>query len=388
MNAFFAILIKEVVDNFRDRRTILSALLYGPVLMPLIMLGSFSVGLEKQSINREEMLTVYVHNIELDNLFSSFFSERNIQLKLADEEYKDKVLKGEYDIVMVVDDEFDRQFRSGEPADIWLYYNGQNSGSVSTYRRVKQVLAKYSQTILALRFRARGLDQSLLKPIQVIDRELGELNQIQRFLPRMLALIVMIAMTLGGFYLAVDACAGEKERRSFESLLALPVKRSVIAGAKLGAVFFYVFVSGMIALFVSLLLTSVLPLDMFSSSLNFSLLNIFVTVLLLTPLALLLSSLMFFLSSFSKTVKEAQTHLALIIFLPMLPFFVTQFFDLGSASVVWRIPVFAQFAFVENILSGGTVGAWELVIVSFLSIVVALFFLYLTRRRFESESMI
>lgn len=388
MKQVLAVFLKELVDNIRDRRTVISALIYGPILVPLFMLGSLSVGVSSQKFDVQVPLSVYVNKVETFAFLEDFLAEENIRLLPTGLDYKEKIAQGEYSVVLHADPDFKEQFSKGRPADIWVYYSSDRKNAISDSRRLMYALSKYSQTLMTLRLQVRGFDQALLKPFNIIDSDLAAVGQSGQFLPRILALVVMMAMTLGGFYLAVDSCAGERERHSLESLLALPVPRTVLVLGKLAAISFFVYLSGIIALCMAATLASVLPLDIYADVIKVDVKQMTILALHLLPLSMLMASLMLFISTFSKTVKEAQTHLALVIFIPMVPFFVSQFAELGLGSKLWSLPVLGQFALMNVRLGGGSTYASSELLLAVLTITLTAILMLLTIVRFRDEAML
>ena len=62
MNRVLAVFRKEVLDNFRDKRTLFFAFLYGPLLLPLLMVGPIAIGISKHSIDFDKSLTDEITN--------------------------------------------------------------------------------------------------------------------------------------------------------------------------------------------------------------------------------------------------------------------------------------------------------------------------------------
>ena len=76
-----------------------------------------------------------------------------------------------------------------------------------------------------LRLLVRGVNPQVVRPVMVrtldVATPAGRLSCDRG----MMTYFCLMSMLLGGFYLAIDTTAGERERGSLEPLLSLPVHR-------------------------------------------------------------------------------------------------------------------------------------------------------------------
>src|SRR5690606_15716040 len=87
----------------------------------------------------------------------------------------------------------------------------------------------------ALRVLARGVDPGVLRPLAIVEHDLSTAASRSVLLLGMLTYFLLLAMLMGGFYLAIDTTAGERERGSLEPLLTAPVSRATLLLGKMGA---------------------------------------------------------------------------------------------------------------------------------------------------------
>ena len=117
-------------------------------------------------------------------------------------------------------------------------------------------------------------------------------------------IFLLVSAFTGGMNVAMDILAGERERRSLLPLLLNPVSRtSVIMGKWLATSMFAA--CGVILTYAAFATVGV-PLA-----------PSYLIALTLLPLAALAAAIQLTISTFCRTVKEAQTYLSLLIFLPM-----------------------------------------------------------------------
>ena len=83
------------------------------------------------------------------------------------------VESGEEDVVLVIDDKYAEQFTSSKPARIELILDDSKRSTSITAMRVKRVLESYSQKVTSHRLMARGMAPSVIRPLDVVERDLA-----------------------------------------------------------------------------------------------------------------------------------------------------------------------------------------------------------------------
>ncbi len=97
-----------------------------------------------------------------------------------------------------------------------------------------RVLAKWRSAWVAGVLKERDVPLSLLEGIHVTNADVAKKSSKQAAMwSKILPFIIVIWSLTGAFYPAIDLCAGEKERGTFETLLSSPAARSEIAIGKL-----------------------------------------------------------------------------------------------------------------------------------------------------------
>src|SRR5690348_17360235 len=101
------------------------------------------------------------------------------------------------------------------------------------------MLKNYAREQGAMRLVARGLSPGIATPVIVSDRDQSTPQSRSGLVFGILPYFFVIAIFIGGMYLAIDLTAGERERQSLEPLFANPVARWRILVGKLGAISAY-----------------------------------------------------------------------------------------------------------------------------------------------------
>ena len=100
MNTIRNVFIKEVTDNFRDRRTLMSALLMGPLFGPILFAFVINLSVSQSLSNENEALDLPVIGSEHAPNLITFLESNNINIVAGPEtreEAIDAVSNGEQD---------------------------------------------------------------------------------------------------------------------------------------------------------------------------------------------------------------------------------------------------------------------------------------------------
>ena len=134
-----------------------------------------------------------------------------------------------------------------------------------------------------------------------------------------LSYLILITMLMGGMYLAIDATAGERERGSLEPLLTVPVPRAQLIYGKILATCAYMLLSLTLTVTAFALLLRFIGLERFGMSVNFSPAVALQLILYCLPLVPLAAALMTIVAAYTRTYREAQTYLGVVLLVPTLP---------------------------------------------------------------------
>ncbi len=228
---------------------------------------------------------------------------------------------GDVDMVLIIPDDFEEKFRAGLPAPVQLLEDAANQGADIAVDRAERLLRRYSAQIGNLRLIARGVSPAVVaavpvERVSVSPRSEAGASVVLNLLP----VIMITAVFFGGFYLAVDMTAGERERESLEPLLLNPVPRWRILIGKYLTTLTFTVVATFLATALFLVLLGIRQIQEFTAlriSLGFDV--IITAVLLMIPVAIMAVALEMLVASYASTVKEAQTYTQLVAMAGFLP---------------------------------------------------------------------
>jgi sodium transport system permease protein len=351
--ALLTVFRKEVTETLRDRRSLLSSLVLGPVFGPLLMMGVLSLSLERSVSRLDEAVPVVVAGADNAPNLVQFLREHNVEVSLREGGTDDLRIWLEQDneqVALLVPREFGERFGTGEPARVLLFTDGSNAKAARRADRVRAVLAAYSGTIAALRLQARGISPTIAQAVAVDEVDLSTPSSRATLVLGMLSYIILLVTLAGGMYLAIDATAGERERGSLEPLLTAPVPRSQLIYGKILAA--ATFMALALALVMVSLVVSVqrVPLEELGMSANFGpgvALAIFGGTL---PFVAVGAALLTVIASFTRTYKEAQTWLSAVLLVPTLPIAIAGLLDVKANALLMTVPSLSQHLLIQGLL--------------------------------------
>jgi len=165
-----------------------------------------------------------------------------------------------------------------------------------------------------------------------------------------LSYLVLLTMLMGGMYLAIDATAGERERGSLEPLLTVPVRREYLIYGKILATCAYMAISLTLTVTAFALLLRFTGLERLGMSVNFGPRVALAVILFCLPLVPLGAALMTIVAAFTRSYREAQTYLGLVLLVPTLPLVFAGVMGLRPALALMAVPSLSQHFLITGLL--------------------------------------
>ena len=352
---------KEVIDNFRDHRTLFSALVFGPLFGPALFAVLITIMLNEAVDSFDETVTIPVIGTDNAPNLIEFLKRSNLEISNGPSslaQARDSVANGKVDAVLVIEASYPEQFAAGQPARLLLVVDQANNSAQKTVSRVRGALSAYGQELTALRMAARGVNPSVLRPLVVDTDDVSTPTGRSVLILGMMTYFLLFAMLMGGLYLAIDTTAGERERNSLEPLLALPVRRRNLLFGKLAATVFYMLLSLILTLTTFAIAIQFVPLERLGMSASFGPTTVLLAFVILAPFSLLGGGLMTVVASFTKSYKEAQSYLTVVLLVPTLPILFASLFQVKpTLSLMW-VPSLSQHLLITGLIKGeGLIGA-------------------------------
>ena len=345
MRALLTVFRKEVLDNVRDRRTLVSALIMGPLFGPMLFAFMINLSIERSLDDAERVVELPVIGRQHAPTLVRYLESRNIDIVDGPADRAaafDAVATGAHDVVLVIPGDFGEQFAAAVPARVEVIADRSNSQADREARRVRSALYAYSQELAAIRLTARGVSPLALRPLNVDDVDVSTPSGRSAILLGMMSYFLIFALLMGGMYLAIDTTAGERERGSLEPLLALPVTRNQLLLGKIAATCLFMALSLCLSLASFFVALKFMPLDELGMTPNFGPLTAATAFLVLAPFILLGAAVMTLVASFTKSYREAQTWLSGVLLAPTLPILIVSILTLRPRLEFMFVPSLSQ----------------------------------------------
>ncbi|MDR3689157.1 MAG: ABC transporter permease subunit [Fimbriimonas sp.] len=377
---------KELTEMARDKRVKFGAFVM-PIFLVLMMvqLFGFIIGAAKGAVKS----TVYFVGEQAE--LAKTFQTAGMTVKTVptiDEGVK--LIKAEQAKLVLA---FKPPTADGQ-IQIEGYYDPKQQMAQIALSGIQQALAQQNKLLLVETLKSKSIPEAaaehvklIPKPVEVGQKGAGEL--IVGFLPY---LIVLFAFS-GGMSMASDLVAGEKDKNTLETLLISPVGRNQIVLGKVISLAVVCFLSSFSCV-VGLVLASVLKLpgseEMFKNGFGVTGVAAGTIILLQVPMVIMFASVLIAISTFARNPREAQTYLALVNFIVIMPAVFSQVIgltDLGSKLWINAVPVLNSANNIRNALLGKT--DWLAVSITFgVSAVLAAIAIWIAVYLFSREEVL
>lgn len=388
MSTAFTVLRKEVTDNLRDRRTLLSSLLFGPLFGPVLFAVMMSFMINQTVREADEPLDLPVAGKEHAPNLVSFLVQNGATVIDAPEDPQAAVKGGEHDVVLVIPADYPARFRSAEPAPVQLIADNSNSRTLKSVNHARRLLEAYSARTGLLRLQARGISPMVTKAVLVEDIDVSTPSARAVLVLGMMTYFIIFAVLIGGMYLAIDTTAGERERGSLEPLLTLPASRTSLIVGKIAATCVFMMLSLFICLAAFSISLKFIPLESMGMTTNFGMGAAMAVFLIMLPFVLLGAALLTVVASFTRSYKEAQTWLSAVLVVPTLPIVFAAVNSLKPSLELMTVPSLAQHLLITDLIKNEPVQASYVAIACTSTTVLGLFCTWLAVRLYRREAIL
>jgi sodium transport system permease protein len=387
MNVSLVVLFKEVRENLRDKRTVINALITGPLIAPLMFVMIMNVVISRQLNQAEAPLELPVIGASnAPNLLEALRQQGFVpQPPVADPIAA--VRERAAAAVLRIPGDFGNSWVKGDPAQVEVYYDSSRRDMQQPVNRLRDMLERYSRLHGAMRLIARGFSPALANPVVVDERDQSTPQSRAGALFSILPYFFVVTVFIGGMYLAIDLTAGERERKSLEPLFANPVRRWRILLGKIAAICVFSVTSLLICVTAFTVAGRLIPTGKLGMNLGLGPAFAFEVVALMLPLVLLIAALQTLVAAFSKSYREAQTYLGILMLVPALPSVLLSVMPVKTAAWMYAVPLLSQQVGITELLMGGSMTAVQVVTCLLCGFLTAALMLAVTARVYDSERL-
>jgi sodium transport system permease protein len=353
MSAIARVFCKEFRENLRDRRTLISALLFGPLLGPLLVGGVLSLSLRDAGVQSDRAVRLTVSHAERAPELIAYLRQYGVSIRTAAETAaaaRREVAAHRSEEVLLVPRDFGLRLQDGRPSPLLLFADESNSESAHDVERISALINQYGATIARLRLVARGLDPLLSVPIALHPIDISTPASRSALALGILSYLVLLTMLMGGMYLSIDATAGERERGSLEPLLTVPVRREYLIYGKMLAACAYMALSLALTVSAFAVVLRFVGLERLGMSPDFGARVVIEIVLACLPLVPAGAALMTLVAAFTRSYREAQTYVGLVLLVPTLPLVFASLRGLQPRAALMAVPSLGQHFLILSLI--------------------------------------
>ena len=392
MRGILTVFRKEFVENLRDRRILLSALVFGPVLGPLLLTGVLQLSVSKGEAAFEKPMTLPVVGSENAPNLIAVLESQNIKVEsrtFNEQQIRNAIAAREIKVVLRIPEDFAERWSRSEPAAVQIFADSSDQfGGDASADRVSRVINAYSRQVSQTRLMLRGVDPISTTSVVIHDVDVSTPTSRAIFALGMLSYLTIFAMLFGGMYLAIDATAGERERGSLESLLTVPMPRPHLIYGKIAATAAYMLISMALTLSACAIALQYVRLEEFGMSISMDYITTLKLFAVAAPLTLFGAGLLTVVASFTRSFREAQSYLSFAISLPTLPLAFVGLIRVDPTPLVMSTPSLSQHFLMMQILRGENPAVNDVLLSASVSIGIGALLCWIAGRLYEREAIL
>jgi len=347
---------KELLDTLRDKRTVVAMIVLPILLYPgLFLIGSQVLIIQQEKVERTVSKVAIMSRSE--EILADWLSRISMVERKGSDDPRPDLLRGFVDAVLVVPENISNALDKDETIDIIVEYDATEPASREAMSRLIEGLAGVREDLLNERLEEAGLPAEFAAPLRVESANMAPpAKTTGTLLGIVLPVLMVIMLGVGAFYPAIDLTAGEKERGTFETLFATPVRKFDLVTGKFLTVLCLSLTTGLLnlgsmALTFGLQFAQLAP-EIGPIDLDLKATTVALIILLLIPLAFFISAMMMLVAVMARSFREAQNLVTPFFLLLLLPAGLAAFPDVELSVVTQFIPVTNISLLFKKLMTG------------------------------------
>ncbi len=389
MKEIILIIKKELTELFRDKKTIVNSIILPVLITPILIVVVSKV---MEFVNKKDAAkTIKIGLMNAPDDFNQLVANDTLNkvttfTEMAD--FKTLINEGEVQTVLVFPENWKTDMDSLRTGEIQIY---RNEAKRNVNSRVGRIVTNYTEGIKNARIASLQIPMEKLTPVKRSYVEVGEKKEaIGKAVGGFIPYIFILGMWGGCLLAAIDLVTGEKERKTVETTLSLPLSKfNVLVGKAIVAAILGLLpaIFNILGLVVGLQFIDLPPaFDSFISELvTFESLSLI--LLLLVPFSIFLSGLLIAIIAGATTFKEAQSKATPIIMFIIIPLVMAL---LPGIELTWAtvfVPVLNIGLAVKEI-TAGTMDMLQYVVILISLLLFSVGAIYLSYKKFSDENAI
>jgi sodium transport system permease protein len=386
------IYFKELREVMRDKRTLFLIILLPFFMYPALFFLIGKLGQSQEEKLSTEKVAVLV-NPEAANTEVVAILRQNPTLDIEPKAFDRAMLDTlKNTIGLEIPANYDELIQQQKSAPIKVYANTTKDLLDNRKDQIVAQIEQLNQQLLQNRLDGAQLEPAFIQPIAVEQVDLATKQvRLGKALGSYLPLVLLLFIFSGSIYIAIDITAGEKERRTLQTLFTAPVRIKEIIAGKFLAVFTISVTSALMNLlslvFAVWIQVSVMGADMGGLSIAVSAGGWFWLVTLIVLSAVFLSALSMAVVLLANSYKEAQTYVSPLMMLVLIPALLVQMPGMELNTTMALIPILNICLAMGAIFQGGFSVGLVAMVTGFV-LLYAILALYLASLTFGNENVI
>lgn len=329
---------------FRDKRVRNVAFVMPSLIIVMLM---FLLGFLQDRVSEPSNIKLYIVSgmpgeiqKELKDSKAQVFEINSVN------EGKELIQEGKANIVLAASGSF-RNIANGKQVELDAYYDPKKELSKVDLEAVRSDVNEVNKADTDKVLSAKGISEAEAEPFKFAQKEVvvGGTNAASELIVSLLPYLIVIWAFYGGMSIATELVAGEKDKNTLETLLISPATRTQIAIGKFLSLCVVCLVSSLSS-FIGLIIVEYshmgITQKLFPHGLGLTPESALLILLVLLPTVGLFAAILLAISTYAKNPREAQTYLAGVSFLVLMPAMCSQFIgytDFANSSWLYLIPV-------------------------------------------------
>ena len=322
---------KEFRDTVRDRRAMISMIVMPTVVMPLLIFGFAKTASVIISKARQEIPRIMViGGADSPGVRAELEKSGKFSVEPATRDWRSLISDKRVRAAVEIPDGFEKALEAGSAPAITLYdYQGEMKSGLAA-DQLDGFFSKLRRRTTERLLAAKGLPASIARPFEVNQTNVAPPEKVGgNFLGGIIPYFIIFLCLMGAMYPAMDLTAGEKERGTMETLLCSPASRTdivigkflmVLTGSLSAVMFSLVSLGGTLVAFGAAFAPAAAGQMAKGTAMpTIDFLGILGLLAMVVPVAVLFSAILFSVSLFAKSSKEAQSYVMPLTFAVIVP---------------------------------------------------------------------
>lgn len=401
---------KEMLDVFRDKKTIVIMLLVPVILYPLIFIGAMQAVVLISASMGEQNYRIAIDAAD-DGAFEQMLAAKGRQKDGSGEETDaEQVEEERYEITLVDAGSIGdyEEALNEEVIDVYVtgavqngkmkydvYYLSSVTNSSYAQNLVIDVFEEFREVLTEEKIREAGLDvHEILESILYEKKDTASSEQsLGSIMGSILPFMLIVSLMMGTMYPAIDTTAGERERGTLETILTLPVTNRQLIISKFLTVAAIGMMSALLNICsmggIALYMYEVMDMQTDAGSIEIArfLPAIFVCMLAIFAFSLFVSAVTMCVTAFAKSYKEANNYITPLMLVIMFTGYIGFIPNVELTQTMAMIPVANICLLIKNMLLF-KIDYTVIAVVLLSNVAYAMFAVLFLSRIYDSEAVL